>query len=75
MPAFLASSYVIWLLTTPLMLGPGRQFFVGAYRGLKYGFTDMNLLVATGTGAAYLLGIANTLFPDIGFGGEEVAFF
>ncbi|MEK7104850.1 MAG: heavy metal translocating P-type ATPase [Patescibacteria group bacterium] len=74
-PAFLASSYVIWLLTTPLMFGPGRQFFVGAYRGLKYGFTDMNLLVATGTGAAYLLGIANTLFPNIGFGGEEVAFF
>ena len=74
-PELLASSYIIWLLTTPLMLGPGRQFFIGAYRGLKYGFTDMNLLVATGTGAAYLLGVVNTLFPDIGFGGKEVAFF
>lgn len=74
-PAFLASGYVIWLLTTPLMFGPGRQFFKGAYRGLKRGFTDMNLLVATGTGAAYLLGVVNTLFPNIGFGGEEVAFF
>lgn len=74
-PAFLANSYVLWLLTTPLMLGPGRQFFVGTYRGLKHGFTDMNLLVATGTGAAYLLGVTNTLFPNIGFGGEEVAFF
>ncbi|KKU03407.1 MAG: Copper-exporting P-type ATPase A [Candidatus Amesbacteria bacterium GW2011_GWB1_47_26] len=74
-PAFLANSYVIWLLTTPLMLGPGRQFFIGAYRGLKHGFTDMNLLIATGTGAAYLLGVVNTLFPNIGFGGKEVAFF
>jgi len=74
-PEFLADSYILWLLTTPLMLGPGRQFFVGTYRGLKYGFTDMNLLVATGTGAAYLLGVVNTLFPNIGFGGGEVAFF
>jgi len=74
-PAFLANSYVLWLLTTPLMLWPGRQFFVGTYRGLKHGFTDMNLLVATGTGAAYLLGVVNTVFPNLGFGGSEVAFF
>jgi len=74
-PAFLANSYILWLLTTPLMFGPGRQFFVGTYRGLKHGFTDMNLLVATGTGAAYLLGAVNTLFPNLGFGGGEVAFF
>ncbi|MBI5023027.1 MAG: copper-translocating P-type ATPase [Candidatus Magasanikbacteria bacterium] len=74
-PVFLANSYVLWLLTTPLMLGPGRQFFIGTYRGLKHGFTDMNLLVSTGTGAAYLLGVVNTLFPNLGFGGSEVAFF
>ncbi|MEK7478453.1 MAG: heavy metal translocating P-type ATPase [Patescibacteria group bacterium] len=74
-PAFFANSYVLWLLTTSLMLWPGRQFFVGTYRGLKHGFTDMNLLVATGTGAAYILGVVNTFFPNIGFGGEKVAFF
>lgn len=74
-PVFLANSYVLWLLTTPLILWPGRQFFVGTYRGLKHGFTDMNLLVATGTGAAYILGATNTLFPNLGFGGREVAFF
>ncbi len=74
-PAFLANRYVLWALTTPLMFGPGWQFFVGTYRGLKHGFTDMNLLVATGTGAAYVLGVVNTLFPNAGFGGPEVAFF
>lgn len=74
-PQILANSYVLWFLTTPLMFGPGRQFFIGTYRGLKHGFTDMNLLVATGTGAAYLLGIANTIFPTAGFGGPGVAFF
>ncbi len=74
-PEFFANSYFLWLLTTPLMFGPGWQFFRGTWRGLKHGFTDMNLLVATGTGAAYLLGITNTLFPKAGFGGPEVAFF
>ncbi len=74
-PEFFANSYFLWLLTTPLMFGPGWQFFIGTWRGLRHGFTDMNLLVATGTGAAYLLGVTNTLFPKAGFGGPEVAFF
>ncbi len=74
-PEFFANSYVLWALTTLVMFGPGRQFFIGTYRGLKHGFTDMNLLVATGTGAAYILGVVNTLFPNAGFGGPEVAFF
>ncbi|MBI4345100.1 MAG: copper-translocating P-type ATPase [Euryarchaeota archaeon] len=74
-PGVLADPYTLWLLTTPIMLGPGRQFFVGTYKGLKHGYTDMNLLIATGTGAAYTLGVINTLFPDAGFGGPEMAFF
>ena len=74
-PEWLASTYVLWALTTPLMVGPGAQFFIGTYRGLKHGYTDMNLLIATGTGAAYILGIVNTLFPEAGFGGPKVAFF
>ena len=74
-PEWLASPYVLWALTTPIMVGPGAQFFIGTYRGLKHGYTDMNLLIATGTGAAYILGVVNTLFPTAGFGGPEVAFF
>jgi len=74
-PEWLASPYALWALTTPLMVGPGAQFFIGTYRGLKHGYTDMNLLIATGTGAAYILGVVNTLFPTAGFGGPEVAFF
>ncbi len=74
-PEFFSNSYFLWLLTTPLMFGPGWQFFRGTWRGLKHGFTDMNLLVATGTGAAYILGVVNTLFPEAGFGGPKVTFF
>jgi Cu+-exporting ATPase len=74
-PEFLSYKWVIGLLTTPLVFGPGRQFFTNSWRGLKHGVTDMNLLYATGIGAAYLIAVINTLFPQAGFGGEGATFF
>src|SRR5438445_728751 len=58
-----------------LVLGPGRQFFVNSWNGLRRGLTDMNLLYATGIGAAYLIAVINTFFPDAGFGGEKATFY
>ncbi len=74
-PVWLSYKWVIGLLTTPLIFGPGRQFFVNSWRGLRHGVTDMNLLYATGIGAAYGIAVINTLFPDAGFGGEGATFF
>lgn len=74
-PRFLSYKWVIGLLTTPIVLGPGRQFFINSWRGLKHGVTDMNLLYATGIGAAYGIAVINTLFPNSGFGGEGATFF
>ena len=74
-PQFLSYKWVIGLLTTPIVLGPGRQFFTNSWRGLKHGVTDMNLLYATGIGAAYGIAVINTLFPNAGFGGEGATFF
>ncbi|HJW89116.1 MAG TPA: heavy metal translocating P-type ATPase [Anaerolineales bacterium] len=74
-PQFLSYKWVIGLLTTPIVLGPGRQFFSNSWRGLKHGVTDMNLLYATGIGAAYGIALINTLFPTAGFGGEGATFF
>lgn len=59
-PDILANKNVLFLLTTIVMVFPGRQFFVGTYRGLKHGVTDMNLLIATGTGAAYVISVASS---------------
>ncbi|MBI1877228.1 MAG: copper-translocating P-type ATPase, partial [Chloroflexi bacterium] len=59
----------------PIVLGPGRQFFTNSWRGLRHGVTDMNLLYATGIGAAYGIAVINTLFPSAGFGGEGATFF
>ncbi len=74
-PVFLSYKWVIGLLTTPIVFGPGRQFFSNSWRGLKHGVTDMNLLYATGIGAAYGIALINTLFPKAGFGGEGATFF
>jgi Cu+-exporting ATPase len=56
-------------------VGPGWQFFLNSFRGLRRGVTDMNLLYATGIGAAYLIGVVNTFWPTAGFGGEKAVFF
>jgi len=74
-PVFLSYKWVIGLLTTPIVFGPGRQFFSNSWRGLKHGVTDMNLLYATGIGAAYGIAVINTIFPKAGFGGEGATFF
>jgi len=69
-PGFLSNKYVLWGLATPVVLGPGRQFFVNSFNGLRRGVTDMNLLYATGIGAAYFIAVINTFWPNAGFGGE-----
>jgi P-type Cu+ transporter len=74
-PIWLSYKWVIGLLTTPIVFGPGRQFFINSWRGLKHGVADMNLLYATGIGAAYGIAVINTLFPTAGFGGEGATFF
>ena len=74
-PALLGEKWFLGLLTTPIVFGPGRQFFVNSFRGLRHGVTDMNLLYATGIGAAYFIAVINTLWPDAGFGGKGATFF
>ncbi len=75
MPDWANDKPLLFALTTPLILGPGRQFFVHSFNGLRRGVTDMNLLYATGIGAAYGIAVINTFFPDAGFGGEEATFY
>src|SRR3990170_2075899 len=74
-PKFLGNPLLLFALTTPIVFGPGWQFFVNSYRGLRHGVADMNLLYATGIGAAYLIAVINTFLPDAGFGGPEAVFY
>jgi len=70
-PPFFSNHIVLFVLSTLVLLFPGRQFFVGTFKGFKYGVTDMNLLIAAGTGSAYLISVAAT-FLDLGPGYDNL---
>jgi Cu+-exporting ATPase len=75
LPAFMGEKLFLFAITTPIVVGPGRQFFVNSWNGLRRGVTDMNLLYATGIGAAYMIAVINTFWPSAGFGGEKAMFY
>ncbi|MDD3248244.1 MAG: heavy metal translocating P-type ATPase, partial [Methanosarcina sp.] len=66
-PSIFTNHIVLFIMSTLVLLFPGRQFFVGTFKGFKHGVTDMNLLIAAGTGSAYLISVAAT-FLDLGPG-------
>ena len=51
-----------WILATPVLFYSGWVFYRGAYYGLKNKAITMDLLVVTGSSAAYLYSIYITLF-------------
>jgi Cu+-exporting ATPase len=58
-----ALNYALLLLTLPVLLYGGREFYVAAWRGLRHGTASMDTLIAVGTGAAFLFSLAATLAP------------
>jgi len=53
------------LLTLPVMVWSGRQFYRGAWAGFRHRTADMNTLIAVGTGAAFLYSLVATLMPGV----------
>jgi len=53
------------VLTTPVLVFAGSQFFSGAWKLFKHFRADMNTLIAVGTGSAFLYSAAVTFFPFI----------
>jgi Cu2+-exporting ATPase len=58
------ANYVMWVLSTPVILGFGKDFFINAWKQTKHGSANMDTLVALSTGVAYIFSVFNTLFPD-----------
>jgi Cu+-exporting ATPase len=52
-------------ITTAVMLWAGRAFYVRAWTALRHRSTDMNTLIAVGTGSAYLYSLAATVAPRL----------
>jgi P-type Cu+ transporter len=56
-------TYVLLVLTAFIMGWAGRHFYTRAWAAFRHHAADMNTLVATGTGAAFLFSLAATFFP------------
>lgn len=64
MPWRFEATLAQFVLTTILLAGPGRSFFVAAAKNARYLTADMNTLVAVGTGAAWIFSSVVLFFPD-----------
>lgn len=56
-PEFLMNPWVQMALATPVQFYIGWQFYVGAYKALKNGSANMDVLVVLGTSAAYFYSV------------------
>lgn len=53
------------LLTLPVLVWSGQQFYKGTWSGFRHRTADMNTLIGVGTGAAYLHSLAATVAPGL----------
>jgi Cu+-exporting ATPase len=58
------AAWPLLLVTLVVMGWAGRHFYTRAFKALRHGASDMNTLVALGTGAAFLYSAAATIAPD-----------
>ena len=57
------------LLAVPSLFVFGRRTFVSAYRAVTHGSANMDVLIAMGTGAAFITGPAGFFFPVANYAG------
>ena len=58
------AGWATWALSTPVVFVLGRSFFGNAWKQLRHGSANMDTLVASSTGVAYLFSVFNLFFPD-----------
>lgn len=65
LPPFAGNDWLMLALTLPIIGWIGQEFYVNAFRQMQARSTNMDTLVAIGTGAAFLFSLFNTLFPQV----------
>jgi Cu2+-exporting ATPase len=58
-------NYLLLILSLPVIFYSGQEFYPAAIRQARHGIFTMDSLVATGTGAAFLLSLFNTIVPMV----------
>ncbi|QCR32281.1 heavy metal translocating P-type ATPase [Lysinibacillus sp. SGAir0095] len=56
-PDFLINPWIQLILATPVQFIIGKQFYVGAFKSLRNGSANMDVLVVMGTSAAYFYSV------------------
>jgi len=57
--------WLLLMLTSVVVVWPGRHFYVRAWQSFRHRSADMNTLIAVGTGAAYVYSGAATMAPGL----------
>ena len=65
LPHWLMNGYFQWALATPVQFYAGWQFYRGAYKSLRGGSANMDVLVAMGTSAAYFYSVYLVLAGEV----------
>jgi Cu+-exporting ATPase len=66
--ALFDAAWINWaqlFLTLPVIFYSGRPFYQGAWTALRHRAADMNTLIATGTGAAFIYSLVVTVAPQL----------
>jgi Cu2+-exporting ATPase len=58
------STILMMVLTIPVVIWFGRDFFIHAWQRARHFDANMDTLVAVGTGSAFLFSLINTFFPS-----------
>ncbi len=56
---------ILAVITLPVVVWSGGQFYRGTWSGLRHRTADMNTLIGVGTGAAYLYSFVATIAPEL----------
>jgi len=56
---------VLALITLPVVVWSGQQFYKGTWSAFRHRTADMNTLIGVGTGAAYLYSLVVTIAPGL----------
>lgn len=67
------ANYIMLALSLPVVLYSGNQFYINAWKKIRHGTTNMDTLIALGTGIAFLYSLFVTFFPDLITAGGLVA--
>ncbi len=69
LPRGSTSLRILWglmgVITLPILLWAGSQFFVGAWNAFRHRSADMHTLIAIGTSSAWIYSTVAVLFPGI----------